>query len=151
MHCVERGRWTDRHGGSFAYGGRADPLLRQVVQRASSQEATWAAVEAANRARGVAGHDSWLRGAAVDPGRVAALEAALRERFEDDKRVVGVVVARNGRFEASEVYGHPALFAQDRLNVLRSTLSAAPSPIVAATRGVPTANDAAAFLEDSLH
>ncbi len=150
VHCVERGRWTDPHGGVFAYGGRVDPLLRQVIQRAASQDATWAAVAQANEARGVDGAASWLRGASVDPRQVAGLEASLKQRFQDDKRVVGVVVARNGRFEGSEVYAHPELFARDRLNVLRGTLAAAPATAVAATRGVPTAYDAAAFLEESL-
>ena len=151
VHCVERGRWH-AEGNGFAYGGRADPVLRTVVQRAASQDATWAAVAQQNQARGLSGEVSWLRGAGVDPRRVAALEGALRQRFEDDKRVVGVVVARNGRFEGQEVYGHPALFAQDRTNVLRSHLagSSAQPAHVASTGGIPSALDAAAFLEEHL-
>lgn len=151
VHCVERGRWHTTEGDHFAYGGRADPLLRQVVQRAASQEATWAAVAQANVARGLPGSASWLRGAGVSSGDLDRLEGALRQRFEDDKRVVGVVVARNGRFEGRDVYGHPALFAQDRLNVLRSHLAGSqPASQAVASSSVPTAHDAAAFLEDTL-
>lgn len=151
VHCVERGRWHTTEGAHFAYGGRVDPMLRQVVQRAASQDATWAAVAQANARRGVSGSASWLQGAGVSSGDVAHLEGALRQRFEDDKRVVGVVVARNGRFEGRDVYGHPDLFAQDRLNVLRSHLAGSqPQSTAIASSSIPTAHDAAAFLEDSL-
>ncbi len=152
VHCVERGRWHTTRGDHFAYGGRVDLMLRQVVQRAASQEATWAAVARANVARGLPGSASWLQGAGVSMEQVAQLEGALRRRFEDDKRVVGVVVARNGRFEGRDVYGHPALFAQDRLNVLRSHLAGGQprDQAVVASAAIPTAHDAAALLEGSL-
>lgn len=144
VQCVERGRWTDRGSRTFAYAGRVDPMLRDIVATAASQDATWAAVAAANRARGVDGAASWLSGRDLDGASLVAAEQALRERFEDDKRVVGVVVARNGRFTTSEVYADPQLFARDRLQVLGAQLSA--PTMVAHASEVPSADDAAAFL-----
>lgn len=143
VQCVERGRWTDPHGGVFAYAGRVDPVLRDIVTTAASQDATWAAVAAANRARGVDGAASWLAGRSLDGASLATAERALRERFEDDKRVVGVVVARGGRFTTTEVYPDPSLFARDRLQVLGAQLAA---PATAVASHVPTTSDAAAFL-----
>ena len=76
---------------------------------------------------------------------LAVAERELQAKFDDDKRVVGVVVARNGRFTGSEVYPHPDLFAQDSLQVLSSHLMA---PSVAQTASVvPSTTDAAAFVE----
>ncbi|MBX2798281.1 MAG: hypothetical protein KTR31_11445 [Myxococcales bacterium] len=152
VHCVEKGRWDANTDAGFAYGGRVDPVVRGVVQRAASQDATWDAVARANTAKGVDGSASWLEGAGVDPRKVAALEGALRQRFEDDKRVVGVMVARNGRFHQPEVYGHPALFAQDRINVLRSHVAMTSTPMdgAVASAEVPSAHDAAAFLQRTL-
>lgn len=146
VHCVERGRWTDTHGGAFAYGGRLDPMLREVVAHASSQDETWAAVARANQAVGADAYGSWLAGHQVNPGELARAELELRARFEDDKRVVGVVVARGGRFTGSEVYPDPSLFASDRLAVLGSQLSAPRAGIVASAP-TPSVGDAAAFLE----
>ena len=74
-------------------------------------------------------------------------EEELRRRFADDKRVVGVVVARGGVFTGSELYSDPALFAQDRLVVLGSHLSA---PTRAVAGQAPSVADAAAFLEAEL-
>jgi hypothetical protein len=148
VHCVERGRWTDRFDGSFAYAGRVDPQLRGVVLHAGSQDATWSAVAATNRARGVSESASWLAGRQLDGAVLASAERELRERFDDDKRMVGVVVAREGRFTGSEIYPHPELFAQDARQVLSSHL-AAPSRTNARARAVlPSATDAAAFLEE---
>ena len=143
VQCVEQGRWTDRGDRSFAYAGRVDPVLRDIVATAASQDATWVAVAAANRGRGVDGTASWLAGRNLDRDQLVAAEQVLRERFEDDKRVVGVVVARGGRFTSTEVYADPALFARDRIQVLGSQLSA-PGTMVAGA--VPSTGDAAAFL-----
>lgn len=148
VHCVERGRWSAEGSLAFRYGGRVDPVLRDVVVRAGSQDATWAAVAAANRARGVNDAASWLAGRHLDAGALADAESELRRRFDDDKRVVGVVVARGGRFQGAEVYADPTLFAQDRLVVLGAHLSA-PGAAVAGAR-VPSVADAAAFLESEL-
>lgn len=148
VQCVERGRWSGEGSAGFRYAGRVDPVLRDVVARAGSQEATWAAVAAANRARGVNDAASWLAGRQLDAGALATAEAELRRRFEDDKRVVGVVVARGGRFQGAEVYSDPTLFARDRLAVLGSHLAdRRPVNVVAA---VPSVADAAAFLEGEL-
>lgn len=149
VHCVERGRWTDRFDGTFAYAGRVDPQLRGIVEHAGSQDATWNAVAAVNRARGVSESASWLAGRHLDPTVLAVAERELQAKFDDDKRVVGVVVARNGRFTGSEVYPHPDLFAQDSLQVLSSHLLA-PSSVVQTASVVPSTTDAAAFLEDQL-
>lgn len=149
VHCVERGRWTDRFDGTFAYAGRVDPQLRGVVNE-GSQDATWNAVAAGNRARGVSESASWLVGRDLDPGVLAAAERELRERFDDDKRVVGVVVARNGRFTGSDVYPHPDLFARDALQVLSSHLVAPVPTRAVAVASLPSTMDAAAFLEDQL-
>lgn len=145
VQCVERGRWTDPHGGTFAYAGRVDPLLREVVTRAASQDATWDAVARANTARGADPYGSWLAGRRLDPGQLARAERELRERFEDDKRVVGVIVARGGRFTGAEVYPDPTLFASDRMAVLGSHLSTPASAV--ASDHVPSVSDAAAFLD----
>ena len=152
VHCVEQGRWSGERR-TFAYGGRIEPAIRDVVRRASSQDATWSAVARANTARGVAGSASWLAGAGVDAEGAQALESALRRRFEDDKRVVGVVVARGGAFEAPEVYAHPALFARDRGNVLQSHLIAAQRRAPEAgvrVASAPSVEDAAAYLVAAL-
>jgi hypothetical protein len=147
VQCVERGRWSSEGSLAFRYGGRVDPVLRDVVVRAASQDATWAAVGAANRARGVNDAASWLAGRSLDPRALASAEAELKHRFEDDKRVVGVVVARGGRFTSAELYADPTLFAQDRLVVLGSHLSA---PAGSSVARVPSLADAAAFLEGEL-
>lgn len=146
VHCVERGRWGGAGTLTFRYGGRVDPVLRDVVVRAASQEATWDAVAAANRARGVSAAASWLDGRTAAPAQLAAAEAELRRRFDDDKRMVGVVVARGGRFTGAEVYADPATFARDRVAVLGSHL-AAPAGAPALP---PSVADAAAYLEASL-
>jgi hypothetical protein len=145
VRCVERGRWTG--GDGFVYAGRVDPTLRSVV-RTGSQEDTWAAVADQNRARGLNEAASWLAGRDLDPAQLASAERELAARFADDKRVVGVVVAKGGQFTGAEVYPHPALFAQDRLEVLSGQL-AVDAPRVATDR-VPSRLDAAAFLESEL-
>lgn len=148
VQCVERGRWSGADA-SFAYAGRVDPVLRDIVSRASSQDATWAAVAERNRALGVDEYGSWLEGRRIDAGQLARAESELRQRFADDKRVVGVVVARGGVFTGSEVYGDPAVFAADRLAVLGSHL-ATPSRRIAQAGSVPSVSDAAAYLEVAL-
>jgi hypothetical protein len=143
VRCVERGRWTGGEG--FVYAGRVDPALRSVV-RGGDQDATWSAVARRNEARGLPASASWLAGRDLDPRELALAEQALEDRFADDKRVVGVVVARGGTFTGAEVYPHPALFAQDRIEALSGALAA---PVVA--RGsAPSRDDALAFLETSL-
>ncbi|MEQ1572282.1 MAG: DUF6569 family protein, partial [Myxococcota bacterium] len=136
VRCVERGRWTAERPG-FVYAGRVDPALRAVVAT-GSQEQTWSAVAARNRATGAGDAASWLAGRDLDPRELAAAEQALAQRFADDKRVVGVVVARGGTFTGAEVYPHPALFAQDHLAVLSGQLAAAPATPATRLAGVPS-------------
>lgn len=145
VRCVERGRWTGGEEG-FVYAGRVDPTLRAVV-RAGTQEDTWSAVAARNAARGVDGAASWLHGRDLDATQLAVAERELAARLADDKRVVGLVVAKGGAFTGAEVYPHPALFAQDRLEVLSGQLAAVPAR---AGGAVPSRLDAVAFLEDEL-
>jgi hypothetical protein len=150
--CVEQGRWTDRYDGQFAYAGRVDPAIRAVV-REGSQDATWSAVAEVNRERGISESASWLAGRSLDRQQLAEAQAALMDRFEDDKRIVGVVVAQGGQFTGSEVYPHPELFVQDHLQVLSSHLVAKPTaarPEAIARRELPSTTDAAAYLELAL-
>jgi hypothetical protein len=148
VQCVEMGRWTDQYDGRFAYAGRVDPAIRAVV-REGSQDATWSAVAEVNRERGLSESASWLQGRNLDQRELAAAQAALMERFEDDKRIVGVVVAQGGHFTGSEVYPHPDLFVKDHLQVLSGQLAARPDRAIA-QGGVPSTTDAAAFLELAL-
>jgi hypothetical protein len=147
VQCVEKDRWTDSYGGQFVYAGRMDPSIREVVHE-GSQDATWSAVAEANAERGISGSASWLEGRSLDKQALAAAQAALQERFEDDKRIVGVVVAQGGQFTGSEVYPHPDLFVKDHLQVLSGQLATKPEAIA---RGVvPSTTDAAAYLELAL-
>jgi hypothetical protein len=152
VQCVERGRWTDRFDGAFAYAGRIDPGVREVLARGGSQSATWAAVAAANRSSGVSESASWLQGRDLDPAALIEAERALAARFADDKRLVGVVVARGGEFTGTEVYPTPDLFARDRMQVLSSHLvrRTAGTRSLPRVGAVPATTDAAAFLEGSL-
>lgn len=140
--CVEQGRWQG--GGSFAFAGRADLALRRAVEVQGSQEATWSQVAAANadlgRAPATGTYLAAMQASRTEDARRA--EHALREALAD-KRIVGLVVARGGSFEGSELYGHPALFEQHASEVIRSHAPAAASSAVAV---VPSTQQAASYV-----
>jgi hypothetical protein len=147
VQCIEQGRWG--HNGHFAYGGRVDTAFGDVIRHHRNQDATWAAIAQRNAAAGIATDASWLASAtSSDVQSIRELEASLKSRFQDDKRVIGVVVAHNGNFTRANVYPHPALFAQDRFRLLDSHLRQ-PRPTVT-RRAIPSTTDAAAFLEEFL-
>lgn len=148
VQCIEQGRWD--HNGRFAYGGRVDTAFGEVIRRRRDQGATWAAIAQRNAAVGMPTDASWLASASSsDLQSIKELEASLKTRFQDDKRVVGVVVAHNGNFTRANVYPHPTLFAQDRFRLLDSHLRQQSPPAIA-RRPVPSTLDAAAFLEEFL-
>ncbi len=143
VDCVEQDRWGG--GESFAYAGQAHWNLRRVVQTHGDQGATWSEVALANQRAGrspTTGTYLAAMRAAGQGEEARRVEAQLAEALAD-KRVIGVVVARGGTFEGSEIYGHPELFARHKGQVISSHVSQGPA---VASAEIPSTEDAADFV-----
>lgn len=166
VNCVEHGRWSaGATGKSFGYGGRGEGSLKKVVQVAKNQSETWAEVAQSNdrKAKLVRSKGKAEEAAKLAPSTgtyMASLEseavqdevephtAALIEALAAKKNVVGVVVAVGDSITTAEVFGHPALFARTRDDLVRSFVM---DGVGADARGeAPTPEAAASFLREAM-
>jgi len=121
VKCVEKGRW---HGprvhfeSAQAMGGLA---ARKAVQFAGQSE-VWDEVAAQNVAAGAESSTGSYKAALTDPDvkrRYRELAEAMLPHLEG-RRVVGMVVAVNGKVHAIEMFGSPALFSRMKEKLLKS-------------------------------
>ncbi len=115
VYCVEHGRWTPgRLGGSFAQaGGQVNLGTRKKVQGGKAQQDVWDEVEAANAASQVSSRTGAYTANFSDQRikrRLAPYMARLQGSVPSQERIVGVVVAINGRAVVAEIFGSTPLF-----------------------------------------
>ncbi len=164
VNCVEQGRWSaGRTGLSFGYGGKAEVALTQAIQGEQDQGTTWQTVAKLNAEKAKALEPAGAQ--ALQPstgtymasleepqvqGEVATGVATLAPAFTDQEKVVGLVVAVDGKLSSAELYGHPRLFEKSRDQALRSAaLRGIASPTRAPGEPLPLAA-AQAFLDEAL-
>lgn len=164
VNCVERGRWGG--GQAFAYGGRAEPGLRRVVQVQRNQDATWAAVSDLNAGKAALVRALGYDAAALAPrtgtylasmrhgvleAHVAKLTEALSAEVAKEGDVVGLVVAVGGEIVGGEVYGYPEVFASVREETIAAVARDAMSRGAwGRTAAAPSVASAQSFLAASL-
>ncbi len=161
VNCVEHGRWSG--GQTFGYGGKAEYALKETVEVDKDQGQTWAKVAELNGAkeqnlRAMGYHDSDLAPstgtyrASMEAERVREraipYQAAAEQALTGDK-VVGLVVALEGRVIGAELFGSPALLRQSRTAIARSVALDAVSRGTTPSTPPPDA-EATAFLADAL-
>jgi hypothetical protein len=182
VYCVEHGRWGMRDAATnhavlylLAADSDADGILaaeanegkfvakagtlskssRLAVQGAEGQQKVWDEVKEANGALNL----NWSSGAFtanyVDPNVVERLKPyidALSSRVSDDERVVGIVVAINGKIETVDVFESTPLFRKLWPQLLKSfALDALHANDSEDAKKVSTPREAEAFLASVLH
>ncbi len=182
VYCVEHGRWGARdfatseavfsllapeswsdedvakeanQGKFVAKAGTLSKSSRLAVQGAEGQQKVWDEVEKANGALNL----NWSSGAFtanyVDPNVVERLKPyldALSNPISDAERVVGVVVAINGKIETVDVFESTPLFRKLWPQLLKSfALDALHVNDSQDAKKVSTPHEAEAFLASVLH
>lgn len=150
VYCVEAGRWglrdsataaavfeavevgdsdrlamaqVARAGRFVATPGSLSKATRLAVQGAEGQGKVWESVGEANRASGVKWSSDAFTANYVDDellGRLTPYVEALRAPVSDQERVVGVVVAINGKIETVDLFESTPLFRKLWPQLLKS-------------------------------
>lgn len=177
VYCVEHGRWgardlettavldevaelrgyvaaTANTGKFVAKAGNLSKSSRLAVQSAEGQHKVWNEVARANSGSGV----SWASGAFtanyVDPKVVERLKPYIEALAEvsDQERIVGIVVAINGKLETVDVFGSTPLFRKLWPQLLKSfALDALEATKTDDAGKTSTPDEATAFLASVLH
>jgi hypothetical protein len=182
VYCVEHGRWGMRDAPtnhavlySFAADSDADGILaaeanegkfvakagtlskssRLAVQGATGQQKVWEEVEKANQASRLNWSSAAFTANYVDPEIVDRLKPyidALSNSVFDEERVVGIVVAINGKIETVDVFESTPLFRKLWPQLLKSfALDALHVNDSDDAKKVSTPREAEAFLASVLH
>jgi hypothetical protein len=137
VFCVEHGRWSGSRQFNAAQG-MADTKIRVRAKYKADQQQVWAEVAKKNADHGVAAATGTYRNlAAGDEGKkaVAPYRAAVGDALDklpEGRKLVGVVVAINGRVTNVELFAKPELFSAYRDKLLDSIyMGAAEAPVVA--------------------
>lgn len=120
-YCVEQGRWVKNADGFRSDGNLASTKIRVHAQKDAPQESVWGGIadtaKALRQESRTGDFNEVFKG-----GEVAGRLSAYREEFCKvmPRRIVGMVVARNGRFVGADLFGDTSLFFKLRSKVLDS-------------------------------
>lgn len=152
VFCVEHGRWSGARQFSAAQG-MADGKIRMRAKFKANQQEVWNEVARKNSLHGVNASTGTYRNlAAGDDGKkaVAPYRVAVGDKLDklpDAKKVVGVVVAINGRVTNVELFAKPELFAAYRDKLLDSIyMGAVDTPMMTASPAA-SSSDVGAFVK----
>jgi len=120
-YCVEEGRWTKRSNGFQSDGNVASSDIRLKAQNAAPQASVWSGVRETSKALRQESRSGDFNDV-LKRGEVSRELGAYREEFcrVMPRRVVGMVVAQNGRFVGVDLFGGTSLFFRLRVKVLDS-------------------------------
>ncbi len=130
VFCVEHGRWNGQREFSSA-GGFADGKLRVRAKFKSDQQAVWAEVAKKNSALNVSPSTGTYRNLAVGAEGEKAKKpyrdhlAAELGKLAEQKNLVGLVAAVNGRIISVDIFANPSLFAAYRDKLMDSIVMGA--------------------------
>jgi hypothetical protein len=127
VFCVEHGRWTEEKGSREFRSGKtlAHTKLRMKANY-EEQGAVWDEVDKKNKARKVDNSTKTYRKVAEDKSVSKAIESydknigAALAKVKDAERMIGFVVAVNGKVVGMETFGSPKLFQKLKPKMLRS-------------------------------
>jgi hypothetical protein len=130
VFCVEHGRWSGQHNFSAARG-LADSKIRVRAKFKSDQQAVWSEVAKKNSTLAAAPSTGTYRNLAVGPEGEKAKKpyrdhlTTELEKVKEQKELVGLVAAVNGRITSVDVFASPSLFAAYRDKLLDSIVMSA--------------------------
>lgn len=125
VRCIEQGRWSGGHSDFMALKKANAPAgVRQAAQQKSqSQQSTWQEVEKNLKSFSKDSSTRSLTEAVADP----EIQNESKKYFEDtltaltgNERVVGIVIAVNGRIIGSDVFSSHELFKRYAEKLLNS-------------------------------
>jgi hypothetical protein len=152
VFCVEHGRWSGRKASFESAGALAHTKLRKQAKYAAQSE-VWAEVKSKNQQRKLDNATDTYRAVAQTSKKGTSSVASYSKHFEKElakhpqrAKVVGFVVAVNGKIAAIETFGSPELYRQLQAKLLRSYyVEAVDVPVVAAAPK-PAAKDVKGFV-----
>jgi hypothetical protein len=155
VFCVEHGRWTE--GRQFTgKAGNLDKAGRAAVQGGSSQQGVWDQVGQSNQASGARSHTDAFTANYTDPKILKLIEVYVQELdrpVAKQHRVVGAMVAVDGKMETVDVFASTPLFEKMWPKLLKGH---ALDAVVAASGksekkpGPPTLKDAGEFMKAAM-
>jgi hypothetical protein len=156
VYCVEHGRWTE--GKQFSgKAGNLDKAGRAAVQDGSSQSGVWDQVGQSNEASGARSRTGAFTANYTDPKILKLIEGYVKELEQPvakQHRVIGAMVAVDGKMETVDVFASTPLFQKMWPKLLRGH---ALDAVVAASRKSakkmpkpPTLKDAGEFMKAAM-
>jgi hypothetical protein len=154
VFCVEHGRWDNKTKTFTTANALAHGRLRYQASYENQQD-VWDEVARKNQLRKTTSATGTYRTVAKQQSngtlgkREQAIEATLGKLPADErKRMIGYVVALNGKVATVDMFGSPKLFAKLQKKLVRSYLTEAID--IAATKDAkpPTATDVKKFMAD---
>jgi hypothetical protein len=155
VFCVEHGRWAGDQKGFTTANALAHGRLRA---RASyrDQSQVWAEVSVMNNVRNTQNATDTYRTIATQQsnGSIAKQEKQMNSALqqisaEDRKRLVGFVVAIDGKVVTVDMFGSNRLFAKLQAKLVKSYLTESLDVEVTAANAPPTAKSVKTFIGDS--
>jgi hypothetical protein len=156
VFCVEHGRWTKQTDTFASAGALAHGRLRAKASFADQGE-VWREVAAKNALRKTENATGTYRDVAnqqangsLASGSEKQVEAALAKILPDDRsRMIGYVVALNGKIATVDMFDSPKLFGKLEGKLLRSYLTESVDVPAGKTVAAPTVADVKAFMADA--
>lgn len=155
VFCVEHGRWAGNTKGFTSAKALAHGRLRANASY-RDQSQVWAEVSVMNNVRNTQNATDTYRAIAQQQsnGSIAKqekrLDGALQKiSAEERKRMVGFVVAIDGKVVTVDMFGSNRLFAKLQAKLVKSYLTESLDVTVTATNAPPTAQTVKMFMGDS--
>lgn len=155
VYCVEHGRWAVQTSEFTTANALAHGRLRAQASFASQQD-VWNEVASKNAARKTSNATDTYRTVAKQQsdgtlGTVQKkIDAALAKVTPADRaRMVGYVVALNGKVATVDMFSSPKLFAKLEAKLVRSYITEAIDLQAAKNIKPPTADDVKSFMADA--
>jgi hypothetical protein len=127
VFCVEHGRWTEEKGSREFRSGKALAHTKlRMKANYEEQGAVWQEVDAKNSARKTDNATKTYRKVTEDKSVSKAIESYDKNiggalaKVKDSDKMIGFVVAVNGKVVGMETFGSPKLFQKLKPKMLRS-------------------------------
>jgi hypothetical protein len=156
VFCVEHGRWTEGENGTVFHTAKAlaHGTLRGKASFANQQE-VWREVAAKNADRQIANSTGTYRQVANEQaagslGEQHQIDAAVaRLDAEDKMKMIGYVVALNGKVQTVDMFESPTLFHKLEGKLVHSYVTDAVDVVAEKNVKPPTATEVKAFMSEA--